>query len=121
MPPGRTVLAFEFTGAPRDCRRFWLVNQDGNVDMCLKDTGYEVDVHVRSDIRTFIEAWRGIRDLHAEIRARRIELIGALNLVRSFPDWLRLSGLAENPRLRPGRELQLTRMERARPLQSTPR
>jgi DNA-binding HxlR family transcriptional regulator len=121
MPPGRTVLAFEFTGAPRDCRRFWLVNQDGNVDMCLKDPGYEVDVHVRSDIRTFIEAWRGIRDLHAEIRARRIELIGALNLVRSFPDWLRLSGLAENPRLRPGRELQLTRMEGARPVQSTPR
>ncbi len=84
MPPGRTVLAFEFTGAPRDCRRFWLVNEDGDVDMCLKDPGYEVDVYVRSDLRRFIEAWRGIRDLRAEIRARRIELIGPPTLVRGF-------------------------------------
>ena len=29
MPAGRTVLGFEFSGAPRDCRRFWLVNEDG--------------------------------------------------------------------------------------------
>jgi hypothetical protein len=107
MPPGRTVLAFEFTGAPRDCRRFWLVNEDGSVDMCLKDPGYEVDVHVRSDLRRFIETWRGIRDLRAEIRARRIELIGAQALVRKFPEWLRLSGLAVYPRQRPGRESSL--------------
>ncbi|HEV7606735.1 MAG TPA: helix-turn-helix domain-containing protein [Steroidobacteraceae bacterium] len=113
MPPGRTVLAFEFSGAPRDCRRFWLVNDDGKVDMCLKDPGYEVDLIVRSDLRQFIEAWRGIRDLRAEIRARHIELIGAPGLVRGFPDWLRLSGLAENPRLRPGRELRLMRSEEA--------
>jgi hypothetical protein len=39
--------------------------------MCLKDPGYEVDVQVRSDLRLFIEAWRGIRDLRAEIRARQ--------------------------------------------------
>ena len=25
MPPGRTVIELEFTGAPKDCRRFWLV------------------------------------------------------------------------------------------------
>ena len=104
MPPGRTVLAFEFSGAPRDCRRFWLVNEDGNIDMCLKDPGYEVDVYIRSDLRCFVEAWRGIRDLRAEIRARRIELIGARELVRRFPDWLKLSGLAVYPRKRAGRE-----------------
>jgi DNA-binding HxlR family transcriptional regulator len=115
MPPGRTVLAFEFSGAPRDCRRFWLVNEDGNVDMCLKDPGYEADVHVRSNLRHFIEAWRGIRDLRTEIRAGRIEVIGAPRLVRGFPDWLRLSGLAEYPRLRPGRELRRTRIEGSTP------
>jgi DNA-binding HxlR family transcriptional regulator len=107
MPPGRTVLAFEFSGAPRDCRRFWLVKEGDNIDMCLKDPGYEVDVQVRSDLRCFIEAWRGIRDLRAEIGAGRIKVMGATRLVRAFPDWLRLSGLATFPRLRPGRELQI--------------
>jgi DNA-binding HxlR family transcriptional regulator len=107
MPSGRTVLAFEFSGAPSDCRRFWLVNEDGDIDMCLKDPGYEIDVHVRSDLRCFIEAWRGIRDLRTEIRERRIEVIGSPQLLRAFPDWLRLSGLATFPRRRPGRELRL--------------
>ena len=107
MPSGRTVLGFEFSGAPRDCRRFWLVNEDGDVDMCLKDPGYEVDVHVRADLRRFIEAWRGIRDLRAEIRAGHIAVLGAPSLTRRFPQWLKCSQLAVYPRRRPGRESAL--------------
>ena len=44
MPPGRTVLQFEFSGAPADCRRFWLVCTDGEVDMCLKHPGFDTDL-----------------------------------------------------------------------------
>ena len=104
MPPGRTVLEFDFTNAPADCRRFWLVNNGGSVEMCLKDPGFEVDVQVLSDLRVFIEAWRGIRDLRAELRAGRIRVLGASRLVRQFPEWLRLSALAPFPRKRVGRE-----------------
>jgi DNA-binding HxlR family transcriptional regulator len=104
MPPGRTVLEFEFTGAPRDPRHFWLVNEDGAIDMCLKDPGYEVDLKVMSDIRVFIEAWRGIRDLKTEMRAGRIRVTGHSQLRRQFPDWLRLSSLAGYPRQRAGAE-----------------
>jgi len=106
MPAGRTVLGFEFSNAPRDCRRFWLVNEDGDVDMCLKDPGYEVDVRVRADLRRFIEAWRGIRDLRAEIRAGRIVVMGAPSLTRRFPEWLKGSQLSIYPRKRQGRERQ---------------
>jgi DNA-binding HxlR family transcriptional regulator len=107
MPPGRTVLAFEFTGAPRDLRR-WLVNEGGEVDMCLKDPGFEVDVRVRSDLRLFIEAWRGIRDMRAEIRRGHVVLLGSPSLTRRFPDWLKLSGLATHARRRSGRELSIS-------------
>ncbi|MGH8249677.1 MAG: winged helix-turn-helix transcriptional regulator [Steroidobacteraceae bacterium] len=107
MPAGRTVLEFEFTGAPRDCRRFWLVIDAGKVEMCLKDPGFEVDLRILSDLRRFIEAWRGIRDLRGEIAARRIRVSGPANLCRQFPGWLQLSALAPYPRRRPGRELRL--------------
>jgi DNA-binding HxlR family transcriptional regulator len=107
MPSGRTVLEFEFSGAPRDCRRFWLVNDAGKVDMCLKNPGYDVDLQVFADLRLFIEAWRGIRDLRAEIRARRIRVIGPPTLCRALPGWLQLSSLAPYPRLAPGREARL--------------
>ena len=114
MPADRVVLAFEFSGASRDCRRFWLVAENGVVDMCLKDPGHEVDVRVRADLRLFIEAWRGIRDLRTEIRAHRIRLIGAPALTRQLPDWLRLSMLAPYPRKRPGRETRLDRLDSER-------
>ena len=112
MPPGRTVIEFEFDAAPKDCRRFWLVNEDGVVDMCLKHPGYDIDVKVASDLRRFIEAWRGFRDLRAEIRARRILLYGLPSLVRQLPDWLRLSSLAVHSRKLQGRERMLSTRQR---------
>lgn len=108
MPDGRTVVEFEFTGAPSDLSRFWLVQRDDEVEMCLKDPGLDVDLAVRSDLRLFVEAWRGFRDLRREIRAGRIELHGPRGLRKAFPRWLRLSALAPYERRRPGREQRLT-------------
>lgn len=107
MPPGHTVLQFEFTGAPADCRRFWLVVTDGAVDMCLKHPGFETDLLVEADLRTFVEAWRGFRDLESEIRAGRIRLTGPRELKRGLPKWLLLSSLSPYPRQRAGRERRL--------------
>jgi hypothetical protein len=107
MPPGRTVLQFEFSGAPADFRCFWLVATDGVVDMCLKHPGFDVDLLVEADLRTFVEAWRGFRDLEAEIRARRIRVTGPRDLKRALPGWLLLSSLSPYPRQREGRERQL--------------
>lgn len=107
MPPGRTVMHFEFSGAPADCRRFWLVNNDGAVDMCLKDPGFDTDLLIEADLRTFVEAWRGFRRLDGEIRAGRIRLIGPRVLQRAFPEWLLLSALSVHPRQRVGREQRL--------------
>lgn len=104
MPEGRTVVEFEFSGTPTEFRRFWLVNTDGKVDMCLKDPGYETDLHVRSDMRCFVEAWRGFRDLRQEIHAGRIRLAGPRQLIASFPDWLLMSALAPYRRRIKGRE-----------------
>lgn len=107
MPPGRTVIEFEFTGAPKDCRRFWLINTDGVIDMCLKHPGFEVDLRVTSDLRRFIEAWRGFRPLRQEIAAEAIRLEGPSHLKRAFPEWLLLSSLASYPRRRSGAEQEL--------------
>lgn len=107
MPEGRTVVEFEFSGTPTEFRRFWLINSEGQVDMCLKDPGYETDLHVRSDIRRFVEAWRGFRDLREEIHGGAIRLSGPRHLVSAFPDWLLLSALAPYRRRVKGRESRL--------------
>ena len=108
LPAGRTVIAFKFSGAPPDFRRFWLVAEDGDVEMCLKDPGHDVDLTVSSDLRVFIEAWRGFRNIRNEMRAGRIRVVGPPDLREQFPSWLCLHVLAGVPRMRPGRERRLS-------------
>lgn len=108
MPPGRTVIQFEFSGTATDFRRFWLVSTDGRVEMCLKNPGFETDLLVVADLRCFVETWRGFRDLRQEIRAARIKLLGPRALQKAFPDWLLLSALAPYQRQRVGRERRLS-------------
>lgn len=104
MPPGRTVIEFHFDGAPSDVSRFWIVKRDGEIEMCLKDPELDVDVLVSADLRRFIEAWRGFRDLRREIRDGHIVVEGPDELRKQLPSWLLLSGLAPFERLRAGRE-----------------
>lgn len=108
MPAGRTVMQFDFVNAPADCQQFWLINTDGKVDMCLKDPGFEPDLFIKSDLRTFIEAWRGFRDLSHEIKMSRIRVVGTRDLKRAFPSWLKLSALAPYKRKCSGREKRLS-------------
>jgi len=115
MPPGRTVLEFVFEGAPSDCRRFWLVHEGGEVDMCLKHPGHPSDLVVRADLRRFIETWRGFRDLRRELREGRIRLEGPRDLKDRLPRILLLSSLAPHPRKRAGGERDLGRRRRGRP------
>ena len=107
FPSGRTVVEFDFTGAPKDSWRFWLVNTHDEVEMCLKHPGYETDLLVTADLREFVETWRGFRDLATEIRERRIKLSGPRNLTEAFSRWLLLSTLAPYERRREGREHRL--------------
>lgn len=60
MPSGTTVIALEFMDTRLRQRHFWLVHRDGNVDVCLKDPGYEVTIRIVTRIRTMVEVWRGI-------------------------------------------------------------
>lgn len=108
MPSGRTVIEFHFSGLPKDTERFWIVNHDGRIEMCLKDPGHEIDLLVESDIRLFVECWRGFRDLREQLNNGSVIVNGEPALARSFPDWLKLSALAPYGRKQCGRERSLS-------------
>ena len=112
MPNQRTTIAFEFVDVPQDKRFFWIIVNGKMVDACLKNPGYEEDVIVRGTIRSFIDAWRGFSTLRDEISNGRIDVLGSKHLVNAFPDWLLLSALAGEERLRHGRERTLQRETR---------
>jgi len=107
MPKGRTTIAFEFSDQPKGKRYFWIVVNDGVADACLKHPGYDEDVRVIAKLKPFTYAWRGFTSMREEVNAGRVVVKGPKELVRAFPDWLLLSALAGEERLRTGRERAL--------------
>ena len=97
LPPERVVVRFDFRGVPatmRGPRTWWLVLDRRDVDLCLKDPGFPVDVVVSADLRTLTRVWMGDVRLAEAVRAGLVRLDGAPPLVRAFPIWLRLSAFA---------------------------
>lgn len=94
LPRGRTVIELDFTDAPAKQRTFWLVCNDGAVEVCLKPPGFETNLTVTTSVRTLAEIWRGLRRIEPEMRAGRLRLEGDAGLRRLFPNCLLLSAYA---------------------------
>jgi DNA-binding HxlR family transcriptional regulator len=109
MPSGRTTIQFEFTDVRQIDRFYWIVVNESKVDVCLKHPGYEPDVCVASELRRFIDSWRGFRSLEHEVKSGRIKVSGSHEMRSAFTGWLLLSGVAHVARQRKGRERTLQR------------
>jgi DNA-binding HxlR family transcriptional regulator len=88
LPGGRTVFLFEFKEYTSKLRRWWLVVTDGEVDVCIKDPGYEVDLHVLTDVKTLTGYWMGSISLTAAQRTDKLTLMGSSQLKKTVSSWL---------------------------------
>jgi DNA-binding HxlR family transcriptional regulator len=94
VPPPQVIVAF-YLREPDDRRRtYWLVLRREDAEVCLSDPGYDVDLHLRTDVRTLTRVWMGDADLGGALRSGAIELSGPSHLQRAFPGWLRLNVFA---------------------------
>jgi DNA-binding HxlR family transcriptional regulator len=91
MRDGRTTIEIYFSDAPKNHRKFWLIHNKGNVEVCLKPPGFSVDVEMCTKVRVLAEIWRGIRNISDEIKSGRVQLRGNASLCRALPSWLLLS------------------------------
>jgi DNA-binding HxlR family transcriptional regulator len=92
----RVTIQFEFTDAPKNKRRWWIVNDRGSVDLCPTDPGFPVDVYFSTDIRTMVHVWVGKLSLEAAIRSERIEIIGARQFRELLGRWFLYSPINMN-------------------------
>jgi DNA-binding HxlR family transcriptional regulator len=91
---GRIAVRFDFTDVPITKRTWWLVNEDGAVDLCPTEPGFEVSLYVTTDLRSMTRVWMGDLDLIAAIDSGRIKLDGRRELCKRFARWLKLSSFA---------------------------
>lgn len=98
LPARRVVVQFCFSGVPRGqggMRYWWLVLEDAEVELCLKDPGHEVDLLVHADLLTMTRIWTGELRFADALRQHAIRLQGAAGLARAFPGWLKLGVFAQ--------------------------
>lgn len=100
LPDGRVVVRFRFRDVPEDEKDYWLVMDEGDVDLCLRDRGFDVDLRVVTDVRTLTTVWLGDAPFSRAVSRRKIRMLGPRHLRRAFPAWLGLSLFADVERRR---------------------
>jgi len=101
LPEKRVVARFDFRGVPaghKAPKTYWLVMERQEVDLCVFEPGFEVDVYVDADLAALSRVWLGEIPMRQAIREGGINLNGERQAVRDFPSWLLLSTLAAVPR-----------------------
>lgn len=96
LPEERVVLLFRFRGY--DDRMFWLVLQRPEVDLCLFDPGYEVQLEIEAPVEALARVCLGHVALLDLMRDGGVEVHGAPHHRNALPSWLgvtRFAGLAK--------------------------
>jgi DNA-binding HxlR family transcriptional regulator len=100
MPRRRSVIQVIYPELPSAQRHWWLIVEPGEeVDICSVDPGFEVDLYVKTDLRTMTAIWLGLDGVRSAVRAGRVTLTGERQLASAMQDWLGLSRFASERKL----------------------
>ncbi|HZD57232.1 MAG TPA: helix-turn-helix domain-containing protein [Anaerolineales bacterium] len=92
LPEHRVVVEFNF----RETRpkRFWLVLDPGDVSVCVKHPGFDIDILIQAELAALYEVWYGRITFARAIREERLEIDSTPALIHAFPKWFALSPVA---------------------------
>ena len=92
LPPKRKVIQFIYPERRETERNWWIVidPKDG-ADLCAVEPGFDVDLFVRTDLRTMTAIWMGLETVSKAVDDERLLLVGDQALQRDMQDWLGLS------------------------------
>jgi DNA-binding HxlR family transcriptional regulator len=86
----RTVVQLLLTDQVPAKRRWWFVNENGAVQLCVKDPGFDVDLYVEVTLPDIIYIWRGDLSLARAQAEERLKVHGLARARRAFRAWLNL-------------------------------
>jgi DNA-binding HxlR family transcriptional regulator len=87
LPDGRVVVAFTFPEERPSNRRFWILIEHRDAELCHSDPGGQADLTVEAGSQAFVDWHRGVRTWRDVLRAGDITISGPQRLRRAFPTW----------------------------------
>ena len=94
FPEHRIVVQFEYPDAPRGNKNWWLISDNGEVDLCLKDPGYEIDILIRCSLKVMTQIWICETSFKQAAAKGDVVIMGDPGLTNKLQDWLRSSPLS---------------------------
>lgn len=76
-------------------RDWWLVTENGEIDLCLNEPGYDVDIVIKCSLKTMTEIWICQKNFRDAVKKGDIKVLGDQKLTSKLQDWLRSSQLAK--------------------------
>lgn len=102
LPAERVTVRFELPAMPRSQRRFWVLVQPPEPEVCVKPPGFEEDLVVTTEADWLARWVLGQVTLGQGMHARRVVVDGRRELVRALARWgaqsaAALHGWADEP------------------------
>lgn len=94
FPRDRIVVQFEYPDAPAGARDWWLISENGEIDLCLTDTGHSVDIVIKCSLKTMTGIWTCQQGFRDSVQHGDVKVMGDPKLTGKLQDWLRSSGLS---------------------------
>lgn len=94
LPTARNVVKFTFTDQSRGARCWWLINDEGGVDLCPIDLGEVAALEVQTTLRVMTRLWMGDLPVESAFSSGELKVFGPARLKRCLSQWLRLSPYA---------------------------
>ena len=73
---------------------WWLVLNRPEVELCLKDPGWETDLCVQADLEALTQVYLGRLGLRDAMRRGLVTVEGPRDLAHAFPEWIGVSAFA---------------------------
>lgn len=95
FPPHSVVIHFLFSDARSAEKAWWLVVENGSVDLCKVDPGRDLTMVVQSSVRAFTEVWMGDRTPREALQSRELSIEGAAQDAEILWRWIGRSAFAD--------------------------
>lgn len=95
FPQHRIVIQFNYPDAPRGAQEWWLVSENGAIDLCLDDPGYDIDVLITAPLATMTAVWTCQTSFNHAVKQGTIKVMGDPVLTGRLQDWIRSSLLSK--------------------------
>jgi len=87
LPHGNSVIQFNVT-VDNECIVKYIIVRDGKGELCEENFGYDVDVNLTADLKTFGQIWFNALNINSAIKNGQLKVFGTSFYTKNIIRWL---------------------------------